>query len=142
MMNLFKIKTTLKSFLSHDDTNSPMGEVDSSAVIGTGVKMQESTEIEKEVRVGNDCVFGNKVIIEKKVIIGSNVTIDDDTVIGKKVNVGNNCVLGKKISIEKKTIVGSGVKIGDNVKIGQNATVLDDSTVPSDTVIKAEQTFP
>lgn len=140
-MTSFNIKTVLKSFLSNRSSSVVMGNVDPSAVIGKGVKMQDSTEIEKEVRVGDNCVFGDKVIIEKKAIIGSGVTMGDGTVIAKKVNVGNDSVIGKKVSIEKKTIIGSGVNIGDDVKIGQNVTVLDGAVVPTGTVIKAENTF-
>lgn len=141
-MTSFKFNTALKSFLTNFKSNSVMGEVDSSAVIGKGVKMSETTEIEKEVRVGDNCVFGEKVVIEKKCIIGNGVTIGDGSVIAKKVNVGNDCVLGNKVVIEKKTIIGAKVKIGDNVVIGQNCTVLDGADVPSGTVIKAENTYP
>ena len=42
-----------------------MTNVDPSAIIGNGVKMQESTVIEGDVKIGDNCVFGNKVVIEK-----------------------------------------------------------------------------
>jgi len=51
-----------------------MADVDPSAVIGTGVKMEESTVIEGGAQIGNDCVLGKRVVIEKHAVIGSNFT--------------------------------------------------------------------
>ena len=44
-----------------------MATIHPTAVIGNGVKMDDSTEIEKEVKIGDDCVLGKKVLIEKKI---------------------------------------------------------------------------
>jgi UDP-3-O-[3-hydroxymyristoyl] glucosamine N-acyltransferase len=131
-----------KLFLNNLRLNLLMANVDPSAVIGNGVKMEDSTVIEGDARIGDNCVLGNKVVIEKHTVIGSGIIMGDGCVIERKVNIGNDCIFGKKVVVEGHAIIGSGVKMGDDIVIEKDTTVLDGADVPSGTVVSAGKTFP
>jgi UDP-3-O-[3-hydroxymyristoyl] glucosamine N-acyltransferase len=119
-----------------------MADVDPSAVIGNGVKMEESTVIEGGAQIGDNCVLGKRVVIEKHAVIGSGVTMGEHCVIERKVNVGKDCVFGKEVVVEGHAVLGSGVKVGDDVVLEKDTNVPDGADIPMGTVLAAGNTYP
>jgi len=119
-----------------------MADVDPSAVIGNGVKMEDSTVIEGGAQIGDNCVLGKRVVIEKHAVIGSGVTMGEHCVIERKVNVGNDCVFGKEVVVERQAAIANRVKIGDDVVLEKDTKVLDDADIPTGTVLSVGNTFP
>jgi UDP-3-O-[3-hydroxymyristoyl] glucosamine N-acyltransferase len=119
-----------------------MADVDPSAVIGNGVKMQDSTVIEGGAQIGDNCDLDKRVVIEKHAIIGTGVKMGEHCVIERKVNVGNDSVFGKHVVIEREAVVGKGVKIGDDVVLEKDTKVPDGADIPMGTVLSAGHTYP
>ncbi|KDE60630.1 UDP-3-O-(3-hydroxymyristoyl) glucosamine N-acyltransferase [Fusobacterium necrophorum BFTR-1] len=92
---------------------------------------------------GENCNFGDNLLIEPFVRIGNNVKIGNGTIIRSGATIGDNVVLGKNCYIKENCVIGSdgfgietnengeniriphigGVEIGDNVEIGALTTV-------------------
>ena len=55
--------------------------------------MEDGCVIERKVNVGNDCVFGKKVVVEGHAVIGNGVKMGDDIVLEKDTTVLDNAVI-------------------------------------------------
>jgi UDP-2-acetamido-3-amino-2,3-dideoxy-glucuronate N-acetyltransferase len=120
--------------------------IDTTAVIGEGVRLGHNVVIAANARLGKGCVVGNNVVVHPDTTIGSNVRIDDNTVIGKlpmkAANsattkdgelpgciIGDDCIVGTSVVIYRGCSVGNKVLIADlstvreNVRVG-NATII------------------
>lgn len=122
--------------------------------------ISKSSEIDKDIYigefayVGDNCKIGKNVHISPHVFIGDNVTIEDNTKINAGVKIYNNSQIGKSCIIHSGSVIGAdgfgftpqtdnhyikiaqigNVIIEDNVEIGANTTI-DRATLGS-TVIK------
>lgn len=100
---------------------------------------------------GENCEFGENIIIEPFVKIGSNVKIGNNTIIKTGAIIDNNVIIGNDCYIREKSIIGAedfgietdeigrtfriphigGVRIGDNVEIGMFSTVCSGTIEPT-----------
>ena len=111
----------------------------------SGIRVDSAPEI------GDECKFGQNVVIETGVRlgvgceIGHNVVIHDGTVLGEGVIVGDNAVLGKQPRPAPTSTVSiseplKGLVVGDGCSIGTGAVLYAGTTVGQQTMI-ADQAF-
>lgn len=86
----------------------------------------------KEIKIGNDCIFGEGVKIydhnHKYSEKDAGIPIHSQGFTSKEVSIGNNCWIASNVTIL------AGVHIGDNCVIGANCLIYKD--VPTGSVIK------
>ncbi|MFV8346797.1 acyltransferase [Flavobacterium sp. ZB4P13] len=117
--------------------NEPLifnSQIKSDVIFGTGVKVVNPVNL-YGCTIGNNTFVGPFVEIQKDVKIGDNCKIQSHTFICELVEIGDNCFVGHGVvfindlftngkpamgdkSLWKKT------KVGNNVSIGSNATIL------------------
>ncbi|MFE0625076.1 DapH/DapD/GlmU-related protein [Priestia aryabhattai] len=115
------------------------------------------SNIPNSAKVGSNVVIEGGVIIGENVVIGHNTVLLEGTQIGDNVEIGSNCVLGiqprsnqKMRRINKNTrklIIQNDIKIGhlvsiylgtiisDNVFIGDHASIRENVSVDTGTVV-------
>ena len=106
--------------------------VDEPCEIGKGTKIWHFSHIMKDVKIGQNCIFGQNVCITSGVIIGDNVKVQNNvsiytgTIIEDDVFLGPSCVLTNIINprsqvvrhnLYEKTIFRRGTTIGANATI-------------------------
>ena len=108
--------------------------INSDVVFGNNVRIVQPVNI-YGCAIGDNCLIGPFVEIQKNVTIGSNTKIQSHTFICELVTIGSGCFISHGVmfindvfktggpaggdkSLWKETI------IGDNVSIGTNATIL------------------
>jgi len=89
----------------------------------------------KEIKIGNDCIFGEGVKIydhnHKYSEKDAGIPIYSQGFTSKEVSIGNNCWVASNVTIL------AGVHIGDNCVIGANCLIYKD--VPAGSVIKHKE---
>ena len=116
------------------------------------VKMGKNLTIVEPVniygcKIGNECLIGPFVEIQKNVLIGDTCKIQSHTFICEKVKIGNNCVIAHGVMfINDKFANGQpafgnkkfwkSTTISDRVYVGSNSTILP-VNICSDVVIGA-----
>lgn len=89
----------------------------------------------KEIKIGNDCIFGEGVKIydhnHKYREKDAGIPIHSQGFTSKEVSIGNNCWIASNVTIL------AGVHIGDNCVIGANCLIYKD--VPTGSVIKHKE---
>lgn len=89
----------------------------------------------KEIKIGNDCIFGEGVKIydhnHKYREKDAGIPIHSQEFTSKEVSIGNNCWIASNVTIL------AGVHIGDNCVIGANCLIYKD--VPTGSVIKHKE---
>ncbi|APM40409.1 N-acetyltransferase [Clostridium kluyveri] len=114
--------------------------------IGSNVTIGKFSVIEDEVVIGDNCIIGHNVIIHRGSKIGRNVRIDDNTVIGKQPMRSINSIFKDEDElppavVDDSCLIGAGVIIYCGCSIGQHtliadlATVRENVTVGSRTII-------
>lgn len=122
--------------------------IEENVSIGDGTKVWYYSHICTKVKMGRDCVIGERTYIGEGVILGDNVKVGNGvniysgTVIKDGVFIGNNTSftnvrkpMARKVGKRLDTIVEEGASIGANstivggVKIGKNAIVADGAVV-------------
>lgn len=97
--------------------------------------------------IGNNCLIGPFVEIQKNVIIGNNTKIQSHCFICELVTIGNDCFIGHGVMFINDTFstgapaygnqqLWKSTNIGNGVSIGSNATILP-VTICDDVVIGA-----
>ncbi len=80
--------------------------------------------------IGDNCMIGNFVEIQKDVVIGNDTKIQSHSFICSLVTIGNNCFISHGVMFVNDKYAPSGGKgwkqtiIGDSVMIGTNSTLL------------------
>ena len=112
------------------------------------------------IKIGNNVIFGENVILEKNIKIGNNVKIDDFSRILSNVEIGDNSYIGsystigeigvdyfstdiikKKTLIDKNALIRSysciycGTLIGENFETGHRVTIREKTTIGKNTRI-------
>ena len=88
-----------------------------------------------ECTIGDNCVIGPFVEIQKGVVIGKNCKIQSHSFVCELVVIGNNCFIGHGVMFtndkfksgkpsEGDKSLWESTNIGNNVSIGSNATLL------------------
>lgn len=116
-----------KKYFAHETS-----VVDDGAIIGEGTKIWHFSHIMKDVRIGNNCNFGQNTCVASGVIIGSNVKVQNNvsiytgTVVEDDVFLGPSCVLTNvtnprsqvvRRGIYEKTIIRRGATVGANATV-------------------------
>jgi len=117
-------------------------EISDKASIGLGVKIWHYSQIREDAKIGNNCILGKNVYIDRGVIIGDNCKIQNNSSIyhGSKLSDGvfigpNVCITNDKnpraINPDEKLKMdedwGSGkIVIGKGASIGAGSIVLTD----------------
>ncbi|SDH02282.1 acyltransferase [Winogradskyella thalassocola] len=103
--------------------------------IGKGVFFNNFCSINccDDIKIGNNCIFGENVKIydHDHVFKNPNIPFREQGFKSKPIAIGNNCWIGSNVTILK------GVEIGDNVVVGAN--VLLSQSIPSNSIVKSEQ---
>jgi UDP-2-acetamido-3-amino-2,3-dideoxy-glucuronate N-acetyltransferase len=112
--------------------------VDEPCEIGEGTKIWHFSHIQREAKIGNNCIFGQNCNVANNVIIGSNVKVQNNvsiytgTVIEDDVFLGPSCVLTNvtnprsqvnRHSLYEKTVLRKGCTIGANATIVCGVTI-------------------
>lgn len=92
-----------------------------------------SVNVHKEVKIGDDCIFGENVKIydHNHLYKNKQILIKDQGFLSEPIFIGNNCWIGSNVVILK------GVSIGDNCIIGAGNTIY--KSVKNNSVIINEQ---
>ncbi|MBP7050746.1 MAG: UDP-3-O-(3-hydroxymyristoyl)glucosamine N-acyltransferase [Phycisphaerae bacterium] len=120
----------------------PVEGVDSSARIGSGVRLADGVSVGPFAVIADDVQVGANTVIAAGCRIGQNTTIGSDCRLDANVVVYHNCVLGNHVIIQANSTIGSigfgyafvdgshrliphngGVVIQDFVEIGANCCV-------------------
>ena len=106
--------------------------VDLPCDIGEGTKIWHFTHVQKNAKIGRNCILGQNVNIANDVVIGNNVKIQNNvavytgTVIEDDVFLGPSCVLTNvtnpraqvnRHSLYEKTLIKRGATIGANATL-------------------------
>lgn len=118
--------------------------IDSSAVVGRGTEIPDTTHVGAGVRIGRECVIGENCVILENTVIYDNVTIDSNTYIHANVVICSDSEIGSNCLLHAGCVVGSDgfgfiedpkdgsytripqlgkVIIEDNCEIGANTTI-------------------
>lgn len=107
----------------------------------------KEVKLEKNVKIGCNCVLDGEITIGENTVIEHNVTIMNRVVIGADCIIHSGTVIGKdgfgfsfdKDNIPQKVTHFGGVQIGDRVEIGCNCSVdrgtIDDTIIGNDVKI-------
>ncbi|MDP3791506.1 MAG: acyltransferase [Candidatus Omnitrophota bacterium] len=68
--------------------------VDRSARIGKGTAVWHFSQIMRDAAIGEDCVIGNGVFIDRKVVVGNNVKIMSKALIHRGIKIEDDCFIG------------------------------------------------
>ena len=116
-----------KDYFVHDSAY-----VDEPCEIGKGTKIWHFSHVMKDVKIGENCIFGQNVNVASGVVIGNNVKVQNNvsiyagTVIEDDVFLGPSCVLTNvtnprsqilRHSLYEKTIFRRGATVGANATI-------------------------
>lgn len=125
--------------------------VEEDVVIGNDTKVWHFSHLMSGVRVGINCVIGERVFVGKGVLIGDNVKIGNGsnvyagTVIKNNVFIGNNVsfsnvkyprawrkaieflpvIVEENATIDANSVISPGVKIGRSSTVGRGAVVVN-----------------
>jgi UDP-2-acetamido-3-amino-2,3-dideoxy-glucuronate N-acetyltransferase len=107
--------------------------VDDGAVVGAGSKIWFYSHVQKGARLGERCILGQNVNIDRDVVIGNGVKIQNNVSVYNKVTIeddaflGPSCVftnvLNPRSFIERKAEFRP-TRVGRGATIGANATVV------------------
>jgi acetyltransferase-like isoleucine patch superfamily enzyme len=117
--------------------NEPMifnSQIKSDVVFGSGVKIVNPVNL-YGCNIGNNTFVGPFVEIQKDVKIGDNCKIQSHTFICELVELGDDCFVGHGVVFINDLFANGGpamgdkslwkkTKVGKNVSIGSNATIL------------------
>ena len=83
-----------------------------------------------DISIGNDCIFGENVLIydHNHIFNNKTVLIKDQGFSVDPVKIGNNCWIGSNV------VILSGTIIGDNVVVSAGLTIKGD--IPSNSIVK------
>jgi len=113
-----------------------------SSTVASNVSMGEGVEIGENVDVKTGTEIGNQVTIDNQTKVFPNVTIGDNVTIGSNVEIKQGTIIGANTVIADYVTIMAGTTIGSDVSVGNNATIRTNSTVPNDTNIQSETTWP
>lgn len=101
--------------------------------VGRGTTIWEYVNL-YECEIGEDCMIGAFVEIQKGVVIGHRTRIQSHTFICEEVRIGKDCFISHGITFINDTFRSGGpagnrelwkpTEIEDNVSIGSNATIM------------------
>lgn len=101
-----------------------------------------SNSISKEARIGNNCSFGENVIIENGVLLGDNVSVGHGVIIYKGTTVNSNVLIGSKAIlgrepkfVEKRIAPLPPLEIGVGSVIGASAILFRGSKLAKEVMI-------
>ncbi len=120
--------------------------ISAKAKIGKGVRMGNNVVIEDNVVIGNSTFIGHNVVIREGTVIGSNCQIWDGTVIGKSPSKAKRsatttvkqfqpCTIGDYVTIGALCVIYKGSVIEDSVFIGDMASIREDVSIGEETII-------
>lgn len=95
----------------------PVALIHATARIGRGSKINEFAVIDKNVKIGQNCVIGRHTIIEAGVEIGDNTQIFDFCKIRKGAKIGSGCVIHNYVYVDRDVVIGPNCKIQNRVNI-------------------------
>jgi len=105
--------------------------IDDDVEIGEGTKIWHFCHVQKEARIGKNCVLGQNVNIGPGVVIGNNVKIQNNVSVYEGVTVEDDVFLGPSCvftNVRNPEDFGmrkfTGTHIGKGAVIGANATII------------------
>jgi len=130
----------------------PAPGIHPTAVLGTGVRVADTSSIGPHAVLGDDVVVGANTVIGPGVVIGNGVGIGADTRVAANVSIAADVSIGARVAIEANAAIGGRgfglvhngtgweavpqmgcVCIGDDVEIGAGSTIdrgaLDDTMI-------------
>ncbi|HEU4576124.1 MAG TPA: acyltransferase [Chitinophagaceae bacterium] len=126
-------------------------------VFGVNVKVLEPVNL-FECRIGDNCLVGPFVEIQKNTVIGNRTRIQSHTFICESVTIGEDCFIAHGVMFVDDMFSDGGpshgdrskwkkIKIGNRVSIGSNATILagfvcDDVVIGAGAVVTKDITLP
>jgi UDP-3-O-[3-hydroxymyristoyl] glucosamine N-acyltransferase len=143
------LMSQFNSGISIRDGVAESAVIDSSAIIGQNVRIDDHVIIKKNVKIGNNTTIYGQVFLGDNVTIGNNVTLYPGVKIYHNCEIGDNCILhsnavigsdgfgfAKDESGNYKKIAQTGnVVVEEDVEIGSN-TVIDRATMGSTRICK------
>ena len=120
-----RIRRRLYEMAKHFGLNIP-SIIDSSAVVGNGVVIQEGVFIGKRAVINAGCCIGSCSIINTGAIVEHDCRIGDFSHVSPGVTLCGQVIVGHDSHVGAGSVVKQQVKIGDQVLIGAGSTVLKD----------------
>ena len=125
-----------------------MSKIDPSAKIGRGTKMWEYVQIRYSATIGEDCIIGNGVFIDRFVKIGNRVNIHNKTLIYRGVEIEDDVFIAPlfvgandmRMSHGRRHIipfVEEGYTIKKGVRIAVGVTLIPGVTIGRNAIIGA-----
>ena len=110
----------------------PTAEVSRKAAVGDGTRLWHYVQVREGARVGQDCILGKAVYIDKNVVVGDRCKIQNRATLYDGVEIGSDVFIGPHVCFMNDlypradssdwTIVETQVE--DGASIGANATIL------------------
>ena len=120
--------------------------VHETARIGRNTKVWAFAQIAEAAVIGNDCILGNGVYIDRHVKVGNRVWIQNKALLYQGVEIADDVFIGPGVCFTNDRRPKSGMrrsmksvtwKVGRGASIGANATVLPDTPIGACAVVGA-----
>ena len=117
-------------------------EIGSDVVIEDNVAIEEGVQLEEGAQVGSGTNLDEGVTIEEGSAVGSDTQISEGVTIEEGVVIGDGVIIAEKVIIREQAVIEDFVTIGEEAEIGERAIVGESSTIGSKATVHADAVVP
>ena len=121
-------------YFMFEDKKYNMGTIKETAIIEENSNIDKEVYIGDYVRIGKNCVIKKGTVIESGVFLGDNVRVGENSIIHSNVSIHDRCVIKDRVIIGSSTVIGNdGFGFfevgGKQMKIPQRGNVIIENDV-------------